>query len=65
VLGVSRDLVVATLVVARVTPVPVERRKQGRSREGEEGLGPPATWAVAGLARAERVRESGKGRVLR
>jgi hypothetical protein len=43
VLGVARDLIVATLVMAEVTPAPVERREQGRSREEEVGLGPPAT----------------------
>jgi hypothetical protein len=43
VLDVARDLIVATLVVAGVTPTPVERREQGRSREEEVGLGPPVT----------------------
>jgi hypothetical protein len=42
-LSVTRDLVVAMLVVAELTPAPVRCRKQGRSREGEGSLGPPAT----------------------
>jgi hypothetical protein len=39
VLGVACDLISATLVMAGVMPVPVERRKQERSREEEGGLG--------------------------
>jgi hypothetical protein len=62
VLGVARDLVVATLFVAGVTSAPVERREQGRSREEEGGLGLPTTCAIAVLAWADHVRESGRGR---
>jgi hypothetical protein len=61
-LSVTRDLVVAMLVVAELTRGTGQMSEAGEEQRGRGKLGAACDWAVAGLAQAERVRESGRGR---